>query len=84
MQSTKTRMSFATWRNLLDHINLFKIGSTWILGKEQKVKFCYDHWVYNSPLTDHIKSNPHQCVVKEARVSNFITTSKQWNISNEI
>lgn len=35
----------------------------------------------NSPLIDHIQHSTDQFTIREARVSGFITNSKEWNLS---
>lgn len=58
--------------------NLVWVWQHWnILANRCLLKFWYDHRMGNSTLIDHIKPNNEQFIVREAKVGNFIVTSKQ-------
>lgn len=40
-----------------------------------------DHWVEDSPLINKFKPNMEHLIDQNAKVSDFITNSKQWNLN---
>lgn len=49
---------------------------TWILGNMNKIKFCYNTWMNESPLINKVGTNMKIFINEQATVKNIITTAK--------
>lgn len=44
--------------------------------------FCIDNWMYESPLINKIMPNREEFIDSQAKVCNFVTSTKRWNLQN--
>lgn len=78
-QINKTRTPCTAWKHIFDLRYLLQKDIIWIRGNLQNINFCFDHWMEDSPLRSKIMPNPTHLSIENAKVSDFIIKSKQWN-----
>jgi len=78
---TRKSTDSPVWRNMLRIRPLLCQGLRWKLGKGDKIRFWLDNWVDNRSLLD-LLNRPIESVNKlDAKVCEFITPNKRWNLA---
>ena len=69
------------WKCLLQTRELFGKGVSWKLGNRHSIEFQQDNRCERNSILEMLQLGQHDASNIDAKVNDFITSSKEWNLS---
>lgn len=60
---------------------MLKKSLIWVLGDGKSINFWHDNWMDDFTLMDKVNPNMSQYIMRNAKVSDVFTSTKQWNVN---
>lgn len=74
------RYSTSTWRGIRKTLDCIRQGRRWSIGDGRSTSLCFDWWVGDGPLINHV-SNDLPSVDREIKVESIIDENGTWDLS---